>query len=87
MSEPPPYQARSLWLSSERLGITAKIDVVEGAADGRVVPIEYKRGQAPELPEGAYLPERAQLCAQVLLLREHGYRCDDAAIYFAGSRR
>jgi CRISP-associated protein Cas1 len=85
--EPPPYQARTLWLSSERLGITAKIDVVEGDAYGRVVPIEYKRGQAPELPEGAYLPERAQLCAQVLLLRDHGYRCDEAAIYFAGSRQ
>jgi CRISPR-associated protein Cas1 len=24
-----PYQARTLWLTSERLGITAKIDVVE----------------------------------------------------------
>ena len=85
--EPPPYQARTVWLSSERLGITAKIDVVEGDADGRVLPIEYKRGQAPDLPEGAWLPERAQLCAQVLLLREHGYQCDRAAIYFAGSRR
>ena len=50
-------------------------------------PIEYKRGKAPDLPEGAYLPERAQLCAQVLLLRDHGYRCDEAHIYFAGSRR
>jgi CRISPR-associated protein Cas1 len=82
-----PYQARTLWLSSERLGITAKIDVVEGDANGRVVPIEYKRGKAPDLPEGAYLPERAQLCAQVLLLREHGYRCDHGDVYFAGSRR
>jgi CRISPR-associated protein Cas1 len=27
--EPRPYQARSVWLSSERLGITAKIDIVE----------------------------------------------------------
>ena len=84
---PPPYQARTLWLSSERLGMTAKIDVVEGDAEGRVVPIEYKRGKAPDLTEGAYLPERAQLCAQVLLLRDHGYRCEEAAIYFAGSRQ
>lgn len=85
--ESRPYQARSLWLSSEALGITAKVDVVEGDASGRVVPIEYKRGMAPDVPEGAYLPERAQLCAQVLLLREHGYTCDEAAIYFAGSRQ
>ena len=28
--EPRPDEARSVWLSSERLGITAKIDIVEG---------------------------------------------------------
>lgn len=83
----PPYVARSVWLSSERLGLTAKIDVVEGDESGTVVPIEYKRGSAPDVPEGAYLPERAQLCAQVLLLREHGYRCNEAALYFAKNKR
>lgn len=82
-----PYQARSIWLTSEKLGITAKIDIVEGTASGVVVPIEYKRGAAPDLPEGAYLPERAQVCVQALLLREHGYRCDEGAIYFAKSRQ
>jgi CRISPR-associated protein Cas1 len=85
--EPPPYEARSVWLSSEKLGITAKIDIVEGDASGRVLPIEYKRGKAPDLPEGAYLPERAQICAQVLLLREHGYTCDEGAVYFAASKK
>ncbi|WP_394829783.1 CRISPR-associated endonuclease Cas1 [Pendulispora albinea] len=84
---PRPYVARSLWLSSEALGLTAKIDVVEGSEDGSVIPIEYKRGKAPEVPEGAYLPERAQLGAQVLLLREHGYICNAADIYFAGSKK
>lgn len=53
-----PYKARTVWLGSERLGITAKIDIVEGDASGRVVPIEYKRGSPPDVPEGAYLPER-----------------------------
>ena len=86
-AEPPPYVARSVWLSSERLGLTAKIDVVEGTEEGVVVPIEYKRGAAPDVPEGAYLPERAQLCCHVLLLREHGYRCEDAALYFAKNKR
>lgn len=85
-SEPPPYEARSLWLSSDRLGITAKIDVVEGTTAG-VVPIEYKRGAAPDVPGGANLPERAQVCAQVLLLRDHGYECGHGEIYFARSRR
>jgi len=85
--EAPPFQARSVWLSSERLGITAKIDVVEGTESGSVVPIEYKRGSPPDIPERAYLPERAQLCAHVLLLREHGYRCESAEIYFAGAHQ
>ena len=84
---PPPYEARSLWLSSEALGMTAKVDVVEGSASGMVVPIEYKRGAAPDVPEGAYLPERAQLCAQVMILRDNGYPCDGGEIYFARSRR
>jgi CRISPR-associated protein Cas1 len=84
---PPPYEARALWLSSEALGLTAKIDVVEGGANGVVVPIEYKRGAAPDVPEGAYLPERAQLCAQVLILRDNGHACDHGEIYFARSRR
>lgn len=33
-----------------------------------------------------YEPERVQLMAQGLLLREHGYRCDHGVLYFAGSR-
>lgn len=81
-----PYVARSVWLSSERLGITAKIDLVE-VEGGTVVPVEYKRSTRPDVPEGAYLPERAQLCAQVLLLREHGYACDSGEIYYAKDRQ
>lgn len=79
-----PYTARSIWLSSERVGITTKIDVVDVDGD-RVVPIEYKRGKQP--PNGPYLPERAQVAAQALVLREHGYRCDGGEIYFAGDRQ
>lgn len=81
-----PYQSRAVWLSSERLGITAKVDVIDVEGD-RVLPIEYKRGSQPDVPEGAYLPERVQLCAQVLLLRDHGFDCEEAAIYFAEDHR
>ena len=84
--EPMPFEVRSVWLTSERLGITAKIDLVEGEG-GLVTPIEYKRGRVPAVPEGAYLPERAQLCAQVLLLREHGHRCEGGEIWYAGERK
>ena len=84
--EPLPYTARSVWLSSEALGITAKIDVVD-VEGSNVIPIEYKRGKKPDIPEGAYLPERAQLCAKVLLLREHGFQCDHGEIYYAKDRQ
>ncbi len=84
--DPEPEVVRSVWLTSERLGITAKIDLVE-AVDGKATPIDYKRGAVPDVPEGAYLPERAQVAAQVLVLREHGYASDGGILYFAGSRR
>ncbi|MBI2311034.1 MAG: CRISPR-associated endonuclease Cas1 [Betaproteobacteria bacterium] len=77
--------ARSVALSSTRLGITAKLDLVEGEGT-RVTPVDYKRGSRPHVAGGAYDPERVQLCAQGLLLREHGFECDDGVLYFAGSR-
>jgi len=85
-AEERPYVARSVWLSSERLGITAKIDLVE-VEGGSVTPVEYKRSARPDVPAGAYLPELAQVCAQVLLLREHGYECSNGEIYYAKDRQ
>lgn len=82
----PSWKTRSVWLTSESLGITAKLDILEGEGD-QVIPVEYKRGAVPDVPEGAYPPERAQVCAQVLLLREHGYDCPHGEIYFAAARR
>jgi len=81
----PPFQARSITLSSNRLGIIAKMDLIEG--EGRqVTPVDYKRGKRPHVAAGAYQPERIQVCAQGLILEEHGYNCDEGMIYFAGSR-
>ena len=81
-----PWRARSVWLTSKQLRLTARIDVVEAGADGSVAPVEYKRGCKPNVDGGAWLPERAQLCAQVLLLRDHGYICNQAWIWYAGGR-
>lgn len=79
------FHARSVMLSAPSEGLIAKIDLVE--LDGeRATPVDYKRGKRPEVPEGAYEPERVQLCAQGLLLRENGYRCDSGIVYFAGSK-
>jgi CRISPR-associated protein Cas4 len=77
--------ARSITLSSNRLGLIAKMDLVE-AEDGFVVPVDYKRGKRPHVAGGAYDPERVQLCAQALILDEHGYRVREGALYFAASR-
>jgi CRISPR-associated protein Cas1 len=77
--------ARSVSLSSKRLGITAKLDLVEGEGDV-VTPVDYKRGARPHVAAGAYDPERVQLCAQGLLLREHGYECASGVLYFVASR-
>lgn len=76
---------RSLQLSSTELGLTAVLDLVE--RDGRRArPVDYKRGKRPPVPEGAYEPERVQLCAQGLLLREHGYVANEGLLYYVASK-
>lgn len=47
--------SRSLTLSSDRLGVIARIDVAE-ADDGVVTPIDYKRGKRPHVARGVYDP-------------------------------
>lgn len=77
--------ARSITLSSNRLGLIARMDLVE-AEGNRVTPVDYKRGKRPHVPRGAYDPERVQLCVQGLILEEHGYVCEEGVLYFAESR-
>ena len=73
--------ARSVTLSSARLGLIAKIDLVEGSGDA-VTPVDYKRGKRPHVAKGAYDPERVQLCLQGMLLEEQGYRVAEGVLYF-----
>ncbi|MBV5273383.1 MAG: CRISPR-associated endonuclease Cas4/Cas1 [Lamprocystis purpurea] len=77
--------ARSITLSSNRLGLIARLDLIEGEGL-TVTPVDYKRGKRPHVPHGAYDPERVQLCVQGMILAEHGYQCDAGVLYFAGSR-
>ena len=76
---------RSLELSSDTLGLIAKLDLAEFEGR-RAVPVEYKRGKRPHVPHGAYEPERVQLCVQALLLEEHGYEVPEGVLYFVASR-
>jgi CRISPR-associated protein Cas1 len=84
-SENIEIHARSITLSSNKLGLIAKLDLIEGEGDC-VTPIDYKRGKRPHTTRGVYDPERVQLCAQGLLLREHGYVCEAGAIYYVESK-
>lgn len=81
----PPTVSRSVPLGSAELGITGKLDLVSTAGD-EAVPVDTKRGHVPRTPERSWEPERVQVMAQGLLLREHGYRTDHGMLYFAGSR-
>jgi CRISPR-associated exonuclease Cas4/CRISPR-associated protein Cas1 len=49
-------KTRRLLLSSERLGLTAEIDVLE-AEDGKVTPVDIKTGKRPHVAEGAWAAE------------------------------
>jgi len=55
--EPEPGPLRSVLLTGETCGLTAKIDLLE--VDGeRVTPVDYKRGKRPHTAKGAWEPER-----------------------------
>ena len=84
-NDDPPVVARSVMLGSPTLGMTAKLDLV-GTSGDVALPVETKRGRVPNNWERSWEPERVQLMAQGLLLREHGYKCDRGVLYFAGSR-
>jgi CRISP-associated protein Cas1 len=78
-------RARSVTLSSEQLGVTAKLDLIEGDG-GSVVPVDYKKG-SPQ-PDGSPWPsDEVQVCLQSLLLHERGYQCDHAELWYAETRQ
>ncbi len=85
VGDDPPVVSRSVQLSSDRLGLVAKLDLVSTVGD-EAVPVETKRGRVPDNAERSWEPERVQLMAQGLLLREHGYRSDHGHLYFRASR-
>ena len=82
-SEGEKVHSRSVSLSSDKHGLTAVIDLVEGQGS-RVTPVDYKHG-APREQDGileAWPTDRVQVCVQALILREHGYTCDEAVVYY-----
>ena len=78
-------QARSVTLSSERLGVIAKMDVVQ-TGEGTTMPVDFKKGKRPHVAAGAYEPERVQVCVQAMILEDNGYQVEQGALWYAGSR-
>ena len=82
---PEDCKARAVTISSAAEGIIARIDVVD-VSDGHVRPVDYKRGAPPDpvkAPGGVWPADRVQIGAQILALRNAGYRCDAGEIYYA----
>lgn len=73
---------RRVYVYSERLRLTGFADLVE-EVDGRLVPVEYKRGKM-----GKWLNDHVQLCAQAFCLEERtGRPVPEGEIYYFRSRR
>ena len=82
-------RTRSVSLSSERLGITGKLDLLE--EDGEAIrPVETKRSAAPKNEDGTpvfWENDAIQLCAQALLVEESlSVSVTSGIIYYVGSK-
>ena len=82
--------ARSVELSSERLRVIAKLDLVE--AEGEcATPVDYKHGAPRENAADGSLDlwpaDRVQLALQAIILRENGYVCDEVVVFYQKTRQ
>ena len=77
-------RARST-LSSDTHRLIAKIDLVEGDGRCRDARSTTRRGAPRDGDDGpeAWPADRVQVCVQALVLRDNGYRCDEAVLYYA----
>jgi CRISPR-associated protein Cas1 len=89
-SDQPPVRddihARSITLSAPAEGLLAKLDLLE-LEGNTATPVDYKRGTVPDNDERSYEPERVQLCAQGLILRENGFESQEGVLYYIASRK
>ncbi len=90
LDEEHRLHSRSVTLSSDTHGLIAKLDLIE-VLDKAVTPVDYKRGK-PRKNDGAgqleaWDTDRAQLGAQALVLRDNGYTCDEAVIYYVATKQ
>jgi CRISPR-associated exonuclease Cas4 len=74
---------RSLSVRSLVLGISGQCDIVEFHPDGRVIPVEYKRGKPK-----SHRADEVQLCAQAMCLEDMlGVVISNGYLYYGENRR
>jgi CRISPR-associated protein Cas1 len=80
--------SRSITLSSDRAGLIAKLDLIEGD-NGVVCPVDYKRGRPREVDAlpAPWPSDRIQIAAQAIVLRDNGYSCKEGILYYASTRQ
>jgi len=82
-------RSRGVHLSSERLGISGVLDVIE-EKDGASYPVETKHGSAPRGDDGrptTWDNDAVQLCGQALLMEDaFGSRVERGFQFYAGTR-
>ncbi len=90
LSSTDTIQSRSIMLSSDRLGLIAKMDLVE-VSEGVVTPVDYKRGKPRKNVDTGELEawdaDRVQLAVQAIILRDNGYTCDEGVIYYVATKQ
>ncbi len=84
-ARPAAPTSTAITVSSERLGLIARIDLLDASGDA-VVPVEYKKGGPRSKDAPLWEPELIQLCAQVLILRDCGYKVPHAEAFFSQTR-
>ena len=94
--EPETIHSRSVQMGSERLGIVAKMDLVESRTEKddllsalEVCPVDYKAGAPKEDEEANELwdTDKMQLGLQALILRDNGYTCNEGVIYYRATKQ
>ena len=85
---PDDLKTHAITLSSESLRVIAKVDLLQISA-GVVIPVDYKRGRPRETESGLEMwpSDRVQLALQAMLLRENGYQCNEAIVYYAATKQ
>jgi CRISPR-associated protein Cas1 len=95
-TEPETIHSRSVQMGSDRLGVIAKMDLVESRHDKEdmlaaveVCPVDYKAGAPKEGEEANELwdTDKMQLGLQALILRDNGYNCNEGVIYYRATKQ